>query len=64
MLDLWNFKKSVGAKTLYNMLFIFLFFYYFGIFFVKVYVCDCLGGKDRNLFEMRKLQSHKSDFES
>ena len=42
------------------MLFIFLFFYCFGILFVKVYICDCLGGKDRKFSgRVEKIISHQ-----
>lgn len=58
VLDLWNFKKSVGAKTLYNMLFIFLFFYWFDIDYIGFSFCFILGCKD-NFFWIMKNASSK-----
>lgn len=54
MLDLWNFKKSVGAKTLYNMLFIFLFFYWFVIDYLVLVSVFILGCKDTEFWNLNQ----------
>jgi len=43
-------SEQVRAKTLYNMLFIFLFFYWFVIDYLVLVSVFILGCKDRNYF--------------
>lgn len=58
-------SEQVRAKTLYDMFFIFLFFYCFGILFVyslKIILLIDLGGKDRFFLEKVIIElAFKSD---